>query len=109
MFRWRHSKTELRASIRTRRRWAARSRRAARSKRALLAALDHRDEGPGRPNPVERTGPVGPPTYGKSGRRYQVVDLGGGVFGVRVDRRIVSHHATAGEANRCIELMEENR
>ncbi len=109
MFRWRHSKSELRASVRKRRRWKARSRRAARSKRALLATIDPATENPGRPPSVDRTGPVGPPTHGKRGRRYEVIDLGGGVFGLRVDRRIVSHHATAAEANRCIELMEENR
>lgn len=105
----RRNKTELRASIRTRRRWKARSNRAARSKRALLAALDPSEEGPVRPKPVDRTGPVGPPVYGRGGRRYQIVDLGDGRFALNVDRRVVSHHATAAEAKRCIELMEENR
>ena len=109
MFRWRHSKSELRASIRTRRRWHARSRRAAASKRAVLAALDPSEEGPVRPKPVERSGPVAPPVYGVRGRRYQVVELGPGRYGVRVGRRIVSCHATPAEADRCIELMEENR
>lgn len=109
MFRLRHTKTELRANIRTRRRWKARSRRAAASKRAVLAALDPSEEGPVRPTPVERTGPVAPPVHGKRGRRYQVVEIGDGTFGLRVDRRIVSRHATAAEANRCIQLMEENR
>lgn len=105
----RHSRTELRASIRTRRRWRARTRRAAASKRAVLAALDPSEEGPVRPRPVERSGPVAPPVTGAKGRRYQVVELGPAQFGVRVNRRLVSQHATAAEANRCIELMEENR
>ena len=109
MFWQRHTKSELRASIRTRRRWRARARRAATSKRALLAALNPSEEGPVRPTPVERTGPVAPPVYGRRGRGYQVVELGDGTYGVRVDRRVVSRHATAAEANRCIELMEENR
>ncbi len=105
----RPTKSELRGSIRTRRRWKARSRRAAASKRAVLAALDPSEEGPVRPAPVERTGPLSPPVNGTRGRRYQVVELGEGTYGVRVDRRLVSRHATPAEANRCIELMEEGR
>ena len=109
MFRYRHTKTELRASIRTRRRWKSRARRAAASKRAVLAALDPSEDGPVRPASVERTGPVAPPVPGKRGRRYQVTELEDGTYGVRVDRRLVSRHTTVAEANRCIELMEENR
>lgn len=105
----RHSKTELRATIRSRRRWNARARRAAASKRAVLAALDSSEEGPVRPAPVERSGAVAPPVLGKRGRRYQVIDLGDRTFGVRVDRHVLSRHNTAAEAKRCIELMEENR
>lgn len=109
IFGWRHSKTELRASIRTRRRRRARIQRAVASKRAVMAALDPSEDGPVRPKPVDRSGPVAPPVSGAGGRRYQVVELGPALFGVRVDRRVVSTHGTAGEANRCIELMEENR
>ncbi len=109
MFGPRYSKTELRAGIRARRRLRARVRRAAASKRAVLAALDPSEDGPVRPKPVERSGPVAPPVTGAGGRRYQVVELGPARFGVRVNRRLVSEHATAAEANRCIELMEENR
>jgi hypothetical protein len=38
-----------------------------------------------------------------------VIALGDGVFGLKVGHRVVSHHHTEAEANRCIELMEENR
>jgi hypothetical protein len=109
MFGWNRSRSDLQAGIRSRRRRRARARRAAASKRAVLAALDPSEEGPVRPKPVARSGPAAPPVYGARGRRYQVVELGPGRFGVRVGRRVVSCHATAAEANRCIALMEENR
>ncbi len=108
-FGWNHSKPELRDSIRSRRRRRSRARRAARSKRAVFAALDPSEQGPARPKPVERTGPVSPPVHGANGRRYQIVELPDRRFGVRVGRRLVSEHASAGEAKRCIELMEEDR
>lgn len=105
----RRAKAQLREDIRSRRRALARRRRWVLTWRATRYALDATEEGPNRPRPVERTGPVAPPRHGARGRRYQVIALDDGVIGLKVDHRIVSHHRTAEEANRCMELMEENR
>jgi len=105
----RRSKPELAGSIRSRRRARARRRRWVLTYRATRGALDPTEQGRPRPRPVERSGPVSPARAGAKGRRYQVVALGDGVFGVRVGQRVVSHHRSPEEANRCIELMEENR
>lgn len=105
----RRAKAQLREDIRSRRQARARRRRWVLTWRATRYALDVNEEGPGRPTPVKRTGPVAPPRYGSGGRRYQVIALGDGVFGLKVGQRIVSHHQTPEEANRCIELMEESR
>ena len=105
----RRAKAQLREDIRSRRRARARRRSWVLTWRTTRYALDASEEGPNRPQPVERTGPVSPPRHGIGGRKYQVIALGDGLFGLKVGHRVVSHHQTPEEANRCIELMEENR